>query len=100
MTVGCFSVLTATGGPFITLPLLHTFSPSTPPLEAVAIGMASMVPISLGTTLVAALDTHATLDAGLAATIALAVSVAVPIGTHLAQRASPASLKWTIAVLL
>jgi len=99
-TIGFLSVLTATGGPFITLPLLHQFWPSTPPVEGVALGLATAIPISSCVAVVASFSSSSTLDAGLAASIAIAVALGAPLGTRLARQAKPEHLKLMIAFFL
>ena len=97
---GFLSVMTATGGAFMTIPMLLLADRSLPPTHAVSLGQAISLPITTCTALVAALSPLATLDIALAATIGAAVTLGVPAGVRLARRAKPAYLKLGIALCL
>ena len=97
---GFFSVMTATGGSFITIPMLLLADPSVSPVQAVSLGQAISVPISACTALVAALSPLATLDVALAGAIGSAITLGVPAGVRLAQHTKPAHLRLAIALCL
>ena len=97
---GFLSVMTATGGAFVTIPLLMLVNPSISPAHAVSLGQAITVPITVCTALVAALSPSATLDVALAAMIGCAVTLGVPAGVRLAKHSNPAHLRLAIALCL
>ena len=97
---GFFSVMSATGGAFITIPMLLLAHPHISPTHAVSLGQAITVPITACTGLVAALSPSATLDVALAAAIGAAITLGVPAGVRLAQHTKPARLTLAIAVCL
>ena len=97
--IGLLSVLTSTGGPFIALPVLMQLDPGLPPMLVVALSQTLAIPICLASTCVAA-ATPDGVDLGLALTIGVAVSLGVPTGARLSQRADPTHLKLAIGVLL
>lgn len=99
--IGLFSLLTATGGPMIALPLLFRFAsywPDLPPREALVIANSLMVPVGACAALVAL--TRATFDLGLAALIGTFVSLGIPVGAHLARRLRPRTLRRLVALVL
>ena len=71
-----------------------------PPVEGVALGLATAIPISSCVAVVASFSSSSTLDAGLAASIAIAVALGAPLGTRLARQAKPEHLKLMIAFFL
>ena len=99
LLVGVLSVLTATGGPFVLLPLLLTLDFRVTALEAVAMSQACGVAISAACTPVFALR-HEPFDAPLALWIALAVSAGAPIGVRLALRVRREYMQLTIGLVL
>ena len=101
VVAGFLSILTATGGPFIALPLLLALHPtSLPPSTAVAMTTALCIPVSACAALVAGLGASATLDVGLAAAISGPLALGVPVGARLGRRIEPERLKLLIAALL
>ena len=100
MLGGFFSVMSATGGSFMTIPMLLLADPSVSPVQAVSLGQAISVPISACTALVAALSPLATLDVALAGAIGSAITLGVPVGVRLAQHTKPAHLRLAIALCL
>ena len=99
LLVGALSVLTATGGPFVLLPLLLTLDFRLAALEAVALSQACGVAISAACTPVFALR-HEPLDALLALWTALAVSAGTPVGVKLALRVRRDYLQLAIGLVL
>ena len=97
---GFFSVMSATGGSFMTIPMLLLADPSVSPAHAVCLGQAIAVPITACTALVAAVSPMATLDVALAGAIGSAITLGVPVGVRLAQHTKPAHLRLAIALCL
>ena len=96
--VGLLSVLTATGGPFICVPLLFFLKPRLPSTHVVGLCTTSGIPISICATLLNSL--HTEVDIGLASTIAIAVAFGIPLGVRLAHRTAPHVLKLAIGTML
>ena len=91
------SVATATGGGFITLPILFWVRPDLPTAELVALGNMVGVPVALSTFLSAfVLDVE--VDFGLALCTALAVTLGIPFGVSLSRQASVDSLHLRLAI--
>ena len=101
VVAGFLSILTATGGPFIALPLLFALHPtSLPPSTAVAMATALCIPISACAALVGALSASATLDVGLAAAISVPLALGIPVGARVGRGIEPERLRLLIAALL
>ena len=96
--IGCFSVLTSTGGPFIAIPLLLHLRPHLPPAVVVALAQVLCIPVGLCSTLVGVATS--TVDIGLAVLIGASMSSGIPFGARLARRTEPSRLKLAIAILL
>ena len=102
LIIGFLSVLTATGGPFIALPIFFSLYSSTevPPSTAVAIAQSFSIPIAACVGLVSSVSPSTQLDIGLTSFIAVAVAAGVPVGVRVGRRVPPNALRLTIAVLL
>lgn len=95
---GFMSVMTATGGPFILLPMFFFIYPEFPVKQAIAIAQCSTIPISITSTLVSALEND--VDLGLAGVTSFGLVCGVPLGSALAARVSSDGLKLFISCLL
>ena len=102
VAIGFFSLLTSTGGATVAIPLLLQLDATLPPSLVVALTQALSIPISMCSTLVAALSPEAAspVDFGLALCIGTAVALGVPFGARLSRQADPAHLKLAIGLLL
>ena len=98
VAVGFLSVLTATGGPFVAIPLLFKFFPHVKPALAVALAQSLCVPISLCSTCVAA--AMGSVDVGFAAVVGLTIAAGVPFGVRVSHRAKPHHLRLAIGLIL
>ena len=83
LVVGVGSVLTATGGPFVCVPLLLWLTPRLPTTHVVGLSTSAGLPISLCSTLLNGV--YSDVDLGLAMGIAVAVAAGIPLGVRLAH---------------
>eukprot|EP00811_Abedinium_folium_P036491 NODE_9195_length_1440_cov_11.562833.p1 GENE.NODE_9195_length_1440_cov_11.562833~~NODE_9195_length_1440_cov_11.562833.p1 ORF type:complete len:362 (-),score=48.25 NODE_9195_length_1440_cov_11.562833:274-1359(-) len=98
MVVGLGSVMTATGGPFLFLPLVFLAFPKLPPTQAVALSQCVALPISIVATVVCLVGS--TVDLGLAACTSGCMMLGVPVGAHIALKVPSGYLKLAISLVL
>lgn len=100
LVAGFCSVITATGGPFIFLPVLLAFYPNYPTLAAVGLAQAISVVICGVAGVVSCAHPDIKVDLGIGLCLTVTLMVGTPIGVVLAHRVGPYKLKIAIAMVL
>ena len=95
---GFISIMTATGGPFVIVPTTFTLVPKMPPKQVVGMSLTAAVLISASATVYATI--FMTVDGGLALAMGVALIIGTPLGVFASKRVSQTNMRIIISTLL